>query len=204
MSGTRERILAEATRQLLRDGYAAFAVARVRDALELSSGSMFHAFSSKPALAAAVYAEGMVEYQRAAVAAIQRAAGPAEALRALIRTHLAWIEDHRDLARFLFATPPDEVAAELAAPLASHNAAFYAEESALFARAAEAGLMGALPRALAHALCVGPAQEYGRLWTRGDATAPPRRVTRALQDAALAALAATITRRARPKRRARR
>jgi AcrR family transcriptional regulator len=201
---TRERILAEATRQILRDGYAACSVASVRDALGLSSGSMFHAFPSKPALAAAVYVEGMAGYQRVACAAMRRHGEVEQALRRFIATHLAWIEDHRELARFLFATLPDEVAAEASKPLEQHNLAFFAGEAALFERATRAGLMAELPRPLAHALCIGPSQEYGRLWTRGEVGARPRRVTRLLQDAALAALASTASQRERPMRKGKR
>jgi AcrR family transcriptional regulator len=44
-------------RELPRVGYAAFTMASVRDTLGLSNGSVFHAFPSKAALAAAVYVE---------------------------------------------------------------------------------------------------------------------------------------------------
>ncbi|MDD9944347.1 MAG: TetR/AcrR family transcriptional regulator [Myxococcales bacterium] len=188
---TRERILAEATRQLTSVGYAAFTIAGVRDALGLSSGSMFHAFSSKPALAAGVYVAGMTDYQRAATAAIARAAGPEDALRAWIATHLAWIEDHRDLARFLFATLPDEVAAEAAGPLKAHNDMFYEALSSMFAQAEQAGLVGRLDRGVAQVICISPAHEYGRRWAQGQLETTPRKLTRVLQEASLAALAAT-------------
>ncbi len=190
---TRSRIVAEAARQLTQVGYAAFTVAAVRDALGLSSGSMFHAFPSKPALAAAVYVEGMAAYQGAATAAIGAAREPEAAIGAWIATHLAWIEDHRDLARYLFSTLPDEVMAEAAAPLAVHNGAFYAALDALFVRAAGAGLVVPLPRPVAQAICIGPAQEYGRQWTRGSVSIPPRALARTLERAALAGLAATLT-----------
>jgi AcrR family transcriptional regulator len=199
---TRARILAEATRQLTQLGYAAFTMAAVRDALELSSGSMFHAFASKPALAAAVYVEGMADYQQAAMSAIAGAEAPAHALHALIAVHLAWIEDHRALARYLFGSLPDEVMREAERPLSEHNARFFSALDALYQRLTQAGLMGALDRSVAQALCVGPAQEYGRQWTRGNASTPPRKLTRALQAAALAALATTVrgARAAKPRR----
>lgn len=198
MSGTRASIVAEATRQLTRvGGYAEFTVASVRDALGLSSGSMFHAFPSKPALAAAIYVDGMADYQRAATVAIGGAIDPASSLEAWIAAHLGWIEDHKDLARFLFSTQPREVMAEASRPLAAHNHTFYAALTSLFERAADARLMAHLPRPIAHAICIGPAQEYGRQWTRGKATPPPRQVAGTLQRATLAALAATLPPRAR-------
>jgi len=203
-TATRARILAEATRQLTELGYAAFTIAGVRDALGLSSGSMFHAFASKPALAAAVYVEGMADYQRAAITAITSADSADAALRAFIAAHLAWIEDHRALARYLFGSLPDEVMAEAARPLAEHNAQFFGVLDALYLRLSRAGLMAALDRSVAQALCIGPAQEYGRQWTRGLASIPPRKLTRALQAAALAALASTSSSTARTRRNTRR
>ena len=198
MSSTRAQILKEATQQLTSVGYTAFTVASVRDALGLSSGSMFHAFASKPALAAAVYVEGMSAYQRAALDAIEAEPDPAGAVSALIATHLCWIQDHPELARYLFSTLPTEVMELAQQPLSERNAAFYQRVEALFRSATAAGLMGPLDLSVAHALCIGPAQEYGRKWTRGLATAPPRALIRTLQAAALAGLAST-----RPARRTR-
>jgi AcrR family transcriptional regulator len=191
MGDTRARILAEATRQLTRIGYGAFTVASVRDALGLSSGSMFHAFASKPALAAAVYVEGMASYQRAALDAIAGAADPQAALRAWIAAHLLWIEENKDLARYLFSTLPDEVTAEAEQPLRAHNDAFFGATASLFDRAAAAGLMARLPREVAHVICIGPAHEYGRRWAGGAVATSPRKLVGVLQEAALAALAAT-------------
>lgn len=188
---TREAILSEATRQLTEVGYAAFTMASVRKALELSSGSMFHAFPSKAALAAAVYVEGMAAYQSAAMAAIEKARGPQRALRAWIAVHLEWIEEHRTLAGYLFSTLPEEVMAEVERPLAQRNAAFYLALDALFDRAVDAGLMGRLPREVALALCVGPAHDYCRKWTRGAVDVSPRKLKRVFQDAMCASLAST-------------
>ena len=197
---TRTRILAEATRQLVELGYAAFTMAAVRDALGLSSGSMFHAFPSKAALAAAVFVEGMSDYQRAASQVIHGVGDAEAAVRALVAVHLAWIEDHRALARYLFGTPPDEVMALAKEPLAARNAEFYASLDSLYQRVAEAGLSGRIEPRLAQVLCLGHAQEYGRQWTRGNAPLSPRKVTRALQDAALAALASTVSPRAKARK----
>lgn len=195
MADTRARILGEATRQLTELGYVAFTVAAVRDALGLSSGSMFHAFGSKAALAAAVFVEGMSDYQRAALQVIH--GDDAEgAVRALVAVHLAWIEDHRALARYLFGSLPDEVMALAKEPLAARNAEFFASLEGLYQRVAEAGLSGRVDPRLAQVLCIGHAQEYGRQWTRGNAPLSPRKVTRALQDAAIAALASTVNTRA--------
>lgn len=192
MTTTRQRILEEATRQLPERGYAAFTLAAVRDALDISSGSMFHAFPSKPALAAAVFVEGMADYQGYALDAIGQAPDPEGALRAWVAAHLAWLQDNRALAGYLFSSLPPEVIAEVTAPLAEYNQRFYAALADVFAHAREVGLVGEVPSKVAHVLCIAPAHEYGRMWTRGQAKAPPRDVTATLQDAAIAALASTV------------
>lgn len=188
---TKERILAEATRQLPKVGYAAFTLTAVREALGLSSGSLFHAYASKPALAAAVYVEGIAAYQAEALAEIRRQRDARQALRALVAVHLGWVEDHRELARYLFATMPDEVMAAADAPLAARNKAFYAEIKALFERAAAADLMAPLDRVTAYALSIGPAHDYCRHWANGRAQIKPRQLSPMFEDAALAALAST-------------
>src|SRR5262245_620775 len=126
LPSTRERILAEATRQLPKVGYAAFTLTAVRETLGLSSGSLFHAFASKPELAAAVYVEGIAAYQAQALAEMRRCEEPEAAIRVLVAVHLAWVEDHRELARYLFSTLADDVMAAAEEPLAAHNKAYYA------------------------------------------------------------------------------
>jgi hypothetical protein len=128
-----------------------------------------------------------------ASAALAAESAPERALMALIAAHLGWIEDHQALARYLFGSLPDEVLALAEPPLAAHNARFFAVLDALYQRLARAGFMGALDRSTARALCIGPAQEYGRQWTRGMTKEPPRKRVRVLQRAALAALATTIS-----------
>ncbi|MGY1930844.1 TetR/AcrR family transcriptional regulator [Nocardia gipuzkoensis] len=192
---TRERILAEATEQLLAKGYPAFTVAGVRDRLGLSSGSMFHAFGSKAELAAAVYVAGMLDYQRAVLDRLDAPGIDAEqAIRAMLAAHLGWVEDHRELARFLFATPPDEVARSAEPELAQHNRTFFGALERRYRELLATADVGGDGYPVAHAICVGPAQEYCRQWVRGRVPAPPRTLTATFQDAAAAALATLIRR----------
>ncbi len=188
---TRQRILDEATRQVLGRGYVAFTIAAVRDALGLSSGSMFHAFSSKPDLVGAVYVEGMRGYQDAAVAAITAQSDARASIEAWIHAHLSWVSAQPDLARFLFSTQPDEVIEASAAALADANAAFYKAVQDLFAAAVADGLVAPLPRAVAHSLVMGPTQEYCRQWTRGSTDEDPRDSIELFQGAALEAMRST-------------
>ncbi|WP_174186681.1 TetR/AcrR family transcriptional regulator [Nocardia barduliensis] len=190
---TRERILAEAARQLPAKGYPAFTMAGVRDRLGLSSGSMFHAFGSKAELAAAVYVAGMLDYQRAVLDRVDaHGIGAQQAIRGMLAAHLGWVEDHRDLARFLFATLPDEVARVAEPELAQHNRTFFGALERRYRELLGTADVGGDDYPVAHAICVGPAQEYCRQWVRGRVSAPPRTLTATFQDAAEAALATLI------------
>ncbi len=188
---TRQRILDEATSQVLASGYSAFTIAAVRDALGLSSGSMFHAFPSKPALVAAVFVEGMQRYQDAAIAALSSDVDPEVALHRWIATHLRWVEDHRALAGFLFSTQPAEVVEAAASSLADANASFDKSVGDLFLSLERAGASSELNHAVAHALVMGPVQEYCRQWIRGRANERPTAMTAILQRSASASLRST-------------
>ncbi len=189
---TRQRILDEATRQLVEQGYTAFTVASVRDVLNLSSGSMFHAFASKPALAAEVFVTGMRAYQDVAITAITGPPDPGDAIEAWIEAHLGWVEDHPDLARYLFSTQPDEVIEAAAEALGEANAAFSKAIDDLFTMAGDAGLCAALPRTVLHSIVMGPAQEHCRQWTRGTTDLRPRQTATTYKAVARAALATTL------------
>ncbi|MEO1062451.1 MAG: TetR/AcrR family transcriptional regulator [Actinomycetota bacterium] len=189
-TSTRDRLLDAAARRLGEHGYATFTLAAVRDEVGVSNGSLFHAFGSKAALAAAVYVEGMTDYQRTAMAALEQDDAVA-ALRAYVAAHLGWVEAHAPLARFLFATLPDEVMREVVEPLSQRNAAFFAAVDRLHTGLVDAGAMGPLDRWTAHALSIGPAQEHCRQWSRGSAALAPTALADVFADAAVAALATT-------------
>lgn len=189
---TRERILAEAERQLLDVGYAAFSMNSVRKALGLSSGSMFHAFASKAALAAEVYVGAMADYQNVASRVVLGPGDPKHTVEQFVASHLLWVESNRQRAHFLFMTQPDELLELAAGPLSAANDQFFAAIGELTARAAEHGLCVSLPVDVSHPLIIGPAQEYCRRWTRGLVAQRPTQLTTVFQRSALAALRSTL------------
>ncbi|MEZ5246076.1 MAG: TetR/AcrR family transcriptional regulator [Acidimicrobiales bacterium] len=189
---TRERILNEATRQLLELGYSAFTMVSVRDALGLSSGSMFHAFESKPALVAEIYVEGMRRYQSTAIEALTSTPDPVAAVESLVETHLCWVRDNRELARFLFSTQPDEVIDAAAPTLTDANTVFFSAVESVLDAAVEAGVMAPLPPGVGHSVLMGAVQEYCRQWTRGTTTVDPGDLVGVYQRVAVAAMRATL------------
>src|SRR5207244_57647 len=67
-----------------------------------SIGSIYHHFGSKEELAAALYVEGLRDYQNGYLRELEQHSGAEAAVKAVVRYHLNWIAAHQDLARFLF------------------------------------------------------------------------------------------------------
>lgn len=192
MTGTRARILSHALEILASDDAATFTMRGVAEDLGLSSGSVFHAFPSRKALTASAFAEGIGRYHDVAVKAIEEFDDPVASLRSFVARHLEWVEANAGLARFLFTSQPEDVAAEASELVSPTNTRFRAVQSRLFDALTETGAMGDVDGRLAHSLAIGPAQEYCRKWLRGVATSSPSKLTSTFQASAVAALAATM------------
>ena len=191
MTDTGDRILSYALEVLAGEDAGAFTMRKVADDLELSSGSVFHAFPSRDALIAAAFAEAIGLYHAAAIEAIDHD-DPLVALQRFVTCHLQWVEANAGLARFLFTSQTAASAAEVSGLLGATNANFAEAQSRLFAALSGAGLMGDIDDRLAHSLTIGPSQEYCRKWLRGSAHTPPSRLAPTLEAGAVAALGATM------------
>jgi len=67
-----------------------------------SNGSIYHHFRGKDQLAAAVYLEGLTEWQEAMVAQLEEHPGALEGVYAMVRCHLSWVREHPDWIRYIF------------------------------------------------------------------------------------------------------
>ena len=103
--------------------------------------------------------------------------------------HLAWIDEHQGLARFLFADRPPEVDAA-ASRLAELNRHFFAALRVWIRPHVNAGVLADLPTQLLVALWVGPAQLLGRLHVTGQLHIPLPEAAAQLADAAWTSLQA--------------
>src|ERR1700692_544606 len=101
-SGYRKHeILDAALRCFLKHGVEATTIEQIRQASGASLGSIYHHFGSKEAIALAVYAGAVQEYQ-AHVLQQLRAANSAQAgVRAMVTAHLEWNEANANLSLYL-------------------------------------------------------------------------------------------------------
>lgn len=167
--GRREAILAAALHCFLDRGYAATSIGDIRRTSGASTGSIYHFFSGKPAIAEALLQEAVAGWAAAGPAAAAADVPFERAVKASVRGLVDWGRAHPGLFRFL-----DEIRARSArdAEFAGLRSALAAGQSAAagrYAEAAAAGLVRPLPWPLAHALLLGPAYSYLRTAAAGEA-----------------------------------
>jgi AcrR family transcriptional regulator len=189
---TRERrraILEAALAELLARGYDAVTMEQVRRRSGASIGSIYHHFAGKQELAAALLLEGLAAYQAGFAAALESRRGARAAIEAALRFHLAFVAEHPDRARFLFAEQPAEVSRACEERLRRMNRGFLGRVLRRLHGFAAAGALRPLPADVYAALLVGPAQFFARHWLAGATETPIEEAARRLAQATWAALA---------------
>jgi AcrR family transcriptional regulator len=162
----KQEILDAALRCFTRAGYSRTAIEDVVRESGASVGSIYHHFGGKEQLAAALYVEGLRDYQRSYLETLGAERRSAEAaVRAVVENHLRWVEANRELARYLFSSREAEVVEASKAELGELNRAVFAATKDWVAR--WDGELQPLSLGLLHAALIGPSQEFARLWVAG-------------------------------------
>ena len=86
----------------------------------MSVGALYHHFPDKPALAAAVYAQLISEYQAGFVAMLREQHSAEGGIRGGVAYHLRWVTGHRAEARLLLGDR-DPTARRCATPIGSSS-----------------------------------------------------------------------------------
>src|SRR3954449_482401 len=125
MERTADRVLAAALPLFVTHGYAGASLEKVRRDAGVSNGSLYHHFPRRADLAARLLNAGMRQCQDAVLAVLTGAGTAEDVVRSVVTEQLRWVEEHPDLARWIFSDLPDEVllAAE---PSLSEDARRYA------------------------------------------------------------------------------
>ena len=90
-----------ARRRFATDGAIAATLDEIRRDAAVSVGAMYHHFPDKPALAAAVYAQVMSEYQAGFVAMLRAHSVAETGIRGGVAHHLRWVAANRSEAALL-------------------------------------------------------------------------------------------------------
>lgn len=100
---SRRRVMDEALSCFLEDGYEQTTIAHICQRSRVSNGALFHQFPSKGAIADALYVEAMASAQEGLWALVRsRPRSLRVAVRGAITNQLNWVEQHVDLARFVY------------------------------------------------------------------------------------------------------
>jgi AcrR family transcriptional regulator len=176
----RAAILDAALAEFNAHGVAGASIDDIRRRSRASVGSIYHHFGGKDGIAAAIYLQGLGDYQDGFVVTLQRAATTRDGITAGVRHHLEWIEANPDLARFLFlgaATAP-------VAELRRLNRRFFGAVTRWLRPAVDRGELLSLSPELLSALWVGPSQELARHWLAGRTREPVADAADVLAEAA--------------------
>jgi AcrR family transcriptional regulator len=181
---TADRILAAALPLFVAHGYAGASLEAVRRDAGVSNGSLYHHFPRRADLAARLLTEGMRWCQQDITDALAMD-GPAEqVVRTVVATHLRWVEQHADVARWIYSDLPDEVLRAAEPRLGEDSRRYVDAVDGWRRQQIEQGAMIGRSFGVTHALWLGPAQEFARHWLRGRSRQRP---TEAADDLAVGA-----------------
>ena len=175
-----------ARRRFAADGALAATLDEVRRDAEVSVGALYHHFPDKPALAAAVYAQVMGEYQSGFVTMLRRHDSAEGGIRGGVAHHLRWVSANRSEAALLLGDRLDS------AELQEFNRAFFADVRDWWRPHHNYGVLRPMHAGVTAALWFGPAQEFSRYWIAGDESRMPRGVIKTFADAAWKTLRASV------------
>lgn len=172
VAARRSAILSAALSEFNANGVAGGSIEQIRHRSGASVGSIYHHFSSKEGIAAALYLDGLRDYQRGFVAQLAAAASIRAGVQHGVRYHVEWIVGQPELARFLLLGRDPGVVEEIEGPLRELNRSFFEAVSDWMAPAVARGELRELSTELLTALWLGPSQEIARHWLSGRTQTP--------------------------------
>ena len=184
-SATRTRVLKAALALFTESSVEATRTSDICARAGISNGSLFHAFPSKDAIAAALYLDAIATYQAALLSALTDAPSTEAALRAVVTAQCRWAEEGAE-ARFLFSFGRG-ITGETARRIGERNRLMAAAVEAWRGEPAQAGRLRPMPIATFLAILIGPSLMAIRAWL-GRAGDPPSLQAAAFADAAVHSL----------------
>jgi AcrR family transcriptional regulator len=179
----RQLILAAALTEFNTHGVAGANIDDIRRRSGASVGSIYHHFGGKDAIAGALYLEGLADYQTGFIDTLDAARTTRAGVEGAVRHHVGWIDDHKELARFLLLGRDARTVIATERPLREQNRRFFARVTGWTGPRVAADELRDLEPELLTALWIGPSQELARHWLAG-------RTRTSLTDAAPALAAA--------------
>jgi AcrR family transcriptional regulator len=190
--GRRDEILEAALRCFLERGYEATTIQEIRERSGASTGSIYHLFASKDAIAAELLVDTLTSWQTSLVTALDAASGGgAEVMvRTAVCHYVDWIVASPDRARFLFQSPRARLEETERERVHARNRELLRAIKQHVAPHVASGAIRALPQDMLLPIVIGPAMEWARQWLTGRSRTSPAAARKILADAAWAAVRA--------------
>jgi AcrR family transcriptional regulator len=184
-SGYRKtEILDAALRCFLQHGIEATTIEQIRQASGASLGSIYHHFGSKEAIALAVYAGAVQEYQTLVLERLRAADSARTGVRAMVVAHLEWMEANRNLSLYLTRVEIADASRPTAGRIAEHLQTFFQAIYDWFQPYIESGEIKRVAPALYVPLILGPTSSFARHWLANRLTLNVSEVAETLAESA--------------------
>jgi AcrR family transcriptional regulator len=148
-------------------GYMETSMADISRRSKASIGSIYHHFGSKDQLAAAVYLEGIRDYQTGLMSAMENRTTAREGIQNIVRFHLRWVKENLKWAQFLFQKRYAEFMGETEVEFIRLNLEFLERLTKWFSLHIKAGRIKNYPMDVTISLLLGPCQEFSRQYIAG-------------------------------------
>ncbi len=189
----RRAILEAALACFAEKGYAAATLGDIRARAGASTGSIYHHFTAKEDLAAALYVEALRRYQDGFLAALARRRTAERGVRGMVEYHLRFVARRREWARFLLDMRRSEGVASVEPEIRRRTEAFVRAVLDWLRPHVERGEIVRLPADLYVAAIIGPCHEFARWWLAGRTRTSLALARRLLAGAAFAAVRGPAT-----------
>jgi AcrR family transcriptional regulator len=148
-------------------GFSETSMEDIRRQSGASTGSIYHHFNGKEPLAAAVYLEGIRDYQTGLIEVFQGDQGAREGIKLLIDHHLRWVEANVQWSRYLFQKRYSGFMSSTEELIASMNRELMEHASRWFSRHIRAGTIRRMPGDVIMSMILGPCMEFTRQYLDG-------------------------------------
>lgn len=166
---TVERVLDAALASFTASGIYDATIEDLARRAQVSVGSLYHHFSSRDRIAFVLYCRWMESLMGAVTEALAGRRSARAGVQALVRAYLAWVGEHREAARFIFAAGATELADKWKDELVPFKQKLLAPIFGWFEPHIASGAVVALPFPLYEIVIIGPAAEFSRRWLSGGA-----------------------------------
>lgn len=192
-AGTRQRALIAALALFDAQGVDATTIEQVRDAAEISIGSLYHHFRSREGLVGALYEDLLERYRAVLAAELVRHDTTRDLLDAFVATHIDWSVRNPAAARFLAEHRHHPALNEAESRLQHGTADFLRPLLLRLKPAMTAGILKPLPPELLLSLVIGPVQNWLRMQRAGRTSLKPASAAQKLSDLIWEAVAVPMT-----------